>query len=149
MNEKRINGAALNDIESRLINSAIALGESAITTDKKNSIIYTCMSLEIMFSHDERELFQRSIGEKLADLFTFVVAKDKETRLKTGKYLKKVYGMRSAIVHGGNKELTDDNLLINHLMRAVISEIVNNEKFKNLKNITDLNQMLKDAQNSY
>lgn len=149
LNNKRINGPKLNDIESRIINSSIALGESALTADKKNSIIYTCMSLEIMFSHDERELFQRSIGEKLSDLFTFVVAKDKDSRLKTSKVVKKVYAMRSAIVHGGNKELTNENLAINFLMRAALSEILNNEKFSSLKNIGDLNQMLKDAQNSY
>lgn len=149
LNNRRINGPGLNDIESRIINSAIALGESALTADKKNSIIYTCMSLEIMFSHDERELFQRSIGEKLSDLFTFVVAKDKDSRLKTSKVVKKVYAMRSAIVHGGNKELTDENLAINFLMRAAISEMLNNEKFSLLKKIDDLNEMLKEAQNSY
>lgn len=149
LNNRRINGPRLNDIESRIINSALALGESALTADKKNSIIYTCMSLEIMFSHDERELFQRSIGEKLSDLFTFIVAKDKESRLKMSKVVKKVYAMRSAIVHGGNKELTDENLVINFLMRAALSEMLNNEKFGSLKNIGDLNQMLKEAQNSY
>lgn len=57
--------------------------------------------------------------------------------------------MRSAIVHGGNKELTDENLAINFLMRAALSEILNNEKFSRLKNIGDLNKMLKEAQNSY
>nr|WP_290441519.1 HEPN domain-containing protein [Halomonas sp. CnH100-B] len=149
LNDKRINGPKLNDIDSRVINSALALGESALTADKKNSIIYTCMSLEILFSYDQGGLFQRSIGEKLSDLFTFIVARDKETRLKTGKVVKKVYGMRSAIVHGGDKELTDENLLVNFLMRAAISEILNAEKFKGVSNIARLYEMLKEAQNSY
>lgn len=107
------------------------------------------MSLEIMFSHDERALFQRSIGEKLSDIFTFVVPKDKESRLKKSKIVKKVYGMRSAIVHGGDKELTDENLVINSLMRGAISEIINNEKSQEIRNVDQLYEMLKEAQNSY
>lgn len=35
LNNRRINGPRLNDIDSRIINSAIALGESALTADKK------------------------------------------------------------------------------------------------------------------
>ena len=149
LNEKRINGSKLKDIEARVINAAIALGESALTSDKKNSIIYTCISLEIMFSHDERGLFQRSIGEIISDLFTFVVAKNKESRLEMKKVVKKIYGMRSAIVHGGNKELTGENLVINVFMRVALSEMLNNEKYQEIKCIEDLNQMLKEAQNSY
>ncbi|MFA7820606.1 MULTISPECIES: HEPN domain-containing protein [Aeromonas] len=149
LNEKKIQGYKLSDIESRLVNSAIALGESAITPDKRNSIIYTCMSLEIMFSHDEASLFQRSIGEKLSDIFVFIVAKDKDARLKISKAMKKVYSLRSAIVHGGNKDLTDENLIINELMRAAINEILNNDKFKAIKNIGEIYEALKEAQYSY
>jgi len=149
LNDGMINGSKLNDIDSRVINTALALGESALTTSKKNSIIYTCISLEIMFSSDEGALFQRSIGEKISDLFVFVVARDKDSRLKLSKMAKDVYAMRSAIVHGGNKELTDKNLEINSLMRTALSEILNNKKYGRLKSIGDLIEMLKEAQNSY
>ncbi|HBC3864228.1 HEPN domain-containing protein [Vibrio parahaemolyticus] len=146
---RKINNNKMTDMESRLLNSALALGESAFTKDKKNSIIYTCMSLELMFSYDEVGFYQRSIGEKLSDIFTFIVAKDKEARRDTAKLFKKVYRMRSAIVHGGDKELSDENLFINYLMRGAIGEMINNEKYKKIKNISQVYEMLRDAQNSY
>ena len=146
---KKINGIKVTDIESRVLNSALALGESAFTKDKKNSVIYTCMSVELMFSFDEVGFYQRSIGEKLSDVFTFIVGKDKETRRETAKLFKNVYRMRSAIVHGGDKELNDDNLSINFLMRGAISHIMNDEKFKEVKNVGQIYEMLRDAQNSY
>lgn len=145
----KINNRKMTDMESRLLNSALALGESAVTKDKKNSVIYTCMSLELMFSFDEVGFYQRSIGEKLSDIFTFVVATDKEARRETSKLFKKVYRMRSAIVHGGDKELTDENLLVNLLMRGAIGDMMNNEKYHNIKNISQVYEMLRDAQNSY
>lgn len=145
----KINNRKMTDMESRMLNSALALGESAFTKDKKNSVIYTCMSLELMFSFDEVGFYQRSIGEKLSDIFTFVVATNKEARREISNLFKKVYRMRSAIVHGGDKELTDENLLINHLMRNAIANMMNDEKYHNIKNISQIYEMLRDAQNSY
>jgi hypothetical protein len=147
--ERRHKGGKLTDIESRILNCALALGESAMTSDTRNSIIYTCISLEILMSFDEGSLFQKSIGEKLSDLFSFIVAKDRDSRLLVGKLLKKVYGMRSAIVHGGEKNLSNENLSINMLVRAGINELLNSDSFANITKISQLYDQLKIAQNSY
>lgn len=146
---KRHTQNKLNDLESRIINSALSLGESALTSDPRNSIIYTCIALETLFSFDEGSLFQKSIGEKLADIFAFLVAKDAESRLAASKIVKKVYSMRSAIVHGGNQRSSNENLAVNIYLRAAISELLNNDKFKNITKISQLHELLKIAQYSY
>lgn len=147
--ERKHNDLKVSDLELRILNSSLALGESALTKDTRNSIIYTCISLEILFSLNEGALFQSSIGENISNMFSFIVAKDLNARLKMKKLIKKVYGLRSAIVHGGNKELTDENLVVNIYMRAAISELLNNDKFTNSKRIQDLYEQLSIAQNSY
>lgn len=146
---KRHRQEKLNDLESRIINSALSLGESALTQDPRNSIIYTCIALETLFSFDEGSLFQKSIGEKLADIFAFIVAKDMESRLAASKIVKKVYSMRSAIVHGGNQRASNENIAVNIYLRAAISELLNNEKFKGITKISHLHELLKMAQYSY
>jgi len=45
--------------------------------------------------------------------------------------------------------VTDGNLDVNFLMRGAIGEILNNEKFKSVKNISQIYEQLKHAQNSY
>ncbi len=55
----------------------------------KNSIIYTCIALEILFSFDDGSLFQKSIGDRLVDTFVFIVAKDRQSRLDTSERIKK------------------------------------------------------------
>lgn len=139
----------LKDIESRIINSALAVGETAISSNLRNSVIYTCIALEILFSYDEGSLFQKSIGDRLADTFSFIVANSKESRIATSSLLKKVYRMRSALVHGGDKEITNDYVAINILLRLAISELLNNSKYSHLNNIDGLYSMVKEAQNSY
>lgn len=146
---KKTRAKKINDLESRIINSALSLGESALTSDPRNSIIYTCIALETLFSFDEGSLFQKSIGEKLADIFAFLVAKDAASRLAASKIVKKVYSMRSAIVHGGNQRSSNENLAVNIYLRAAISELLNNDKFKNITKISQLHDLLKIAQYSY
>lgn len=147
--ESKHKGGKLTDLESRILNCTLALGESVMTSDMRNSIIYTCISLEILLSFDEGSLFQKSIGERLSDLFSFIVAKDRDSRLLVGKLLKKVYRMRSAIVHGGEKTLSNENLSINILVRAGINELLNGDRFANITKISQLYEQLKIAQSSY
>ena len=147
--EKKHTSKKISKIEARLLNASIAIGESALSNNIKNSIIYTSMAFEILFSFDEGSLFQKSIGDRLADTFAFVVAKDKETRLKTIKSVKEFYRLRSALVHGGDAKINNDYVVFNILLSAVINELLNNKKYKNVQKIDDLYKMVSEAQNSY
>lgn len=147
--ERKHTGNKLGDLESRIINTALALGESASTKDIRNSILYTCIALEILFSRDDGALFQKSIGQNVADLFAFIVAKDAPARKEIVKLTKKVYGMRSAIVHGGDKEMSNENLVVNYFMRGALGELLTAERFKDAKRLSTIYEMMLDAQYSY
>ena len=45
--------------------------------------------------------------------------------------------------------MNTDYIVFNSLLSAVISELLNNEKYKDVKNIDNLYSMVKEAQNSY
>jgi len=147
--EKKNFNKNISKMEIRILNASIAIGESALSKNIKNSIIYTSMAFEILFSFDESSLFQKSIGDRLADTFAFIVAKDKDTRLNTIKAVKEFYRLRSALVHGGDTNINNDYIVFNMYLRAVINELLNNEKYINVKKIDDLYSMVKEAQNSY
>ncbi|MFQ6255996.1 hypothetical protein ACLMPK_00590 [Yersinia enterocolitica] len=144
--EKKVKKTTMKD---RLLNSSLALGQSMNDRDIKNSIIYTCISLEILFSFDENSLFQKSISDKLADILVFIVATDTQSRINTSSFIKKFYGLRSALVHGGNKKTNNDYVAINILLRSAINELLNNEKYQHIENIDMLYSMVKEAQYSY
>lgn len=138
-----------NKMNKRLLNASIAIGESALSKNTVNSIIYTSMAFEMLFSLDERSLFQASIADKLASHLAFIVCTDRDSRLSTIKDVKKFYGLRSALVHGSNPTVNSDYIMFNILLRTAISELLNNSKYENMKNIENLYEMLKEAQNSY
>lgn len=147
--EKKELKNSVSKMEKRLLNAAIAIGESASSQNIKNSVIYTSMALEILFSFDEGSLFQRSIGEKLSDVFAFLVGTDKESRKNASKMVKTFYRLRSALVHGGNTEINNDYIVVNIFLRAVINKLLNDEEYKHVKNIDKLYEMVKEAQYSY
>lgn len=136
-------------MEKRLLYASIAIGESALNRNIKNSIIYTSMALEILFSLNENSLFQQSIADKLSDTFAFLTGTDKETRLNASKAIKTFYSLRSALVHGGNPKVNNDYTVINMYLRAIINELLNNKKYENIKTINDLYTIVKEAQYSY
>lgn len=138
-----------SDFHSRILNCTLALGEAIRSKSQKDSIIHTCIALEILLSYDEGSLFQKSIGDRLAETFVFIVAKDKEARFKISTLLKKVYRMRSALVHGGDKEIDQSYVDIIQLTRAAIGELLTSEKYKKVIKISALYELVKDAHNSY
>ena len=147
--ENKHSNKKISSMESRLLNASIAIGESALSRNTKNSIIYTSMALEILFSYDEGSLFQKSIGDKLSDTFAFIVGTDKGSRLKASKAVKEFYRLRSALVHGGDTKTNNDYIVFNIFLRSIINELLNNKKYENIKKIEDLYNMVKEAQYSY
>lgn len=143
------NNKKISKMEMRCLNSALSIGESAFSADDRNSLIFSCIALETLFSFNEESLYQRSIGEKLSSLLAFVVAETPESRLETIKLTKDVYSMRSAIVHGGNKKISNKYIKLNVLLRIAIAELLNSPKFSQVNSIEDLANMYNLAQVSY
>lgn len=138
-----------NKMKKRLLNASIAIGESILSKNVKNSIIYTSMAFEALFSLNEASLFQPSIADKLASSLAFIVGTTKERRLEIIKDVKKFYALRSALVHGANPQMNNDYIIFNRLLRASINELLNNKKYEKVNDVSILYEMLKEAQNSY
>lgn len=138
-----------NKMRKRLLNASIAIGESILSKNVKNSIIYTSMAFETLFSFNESSLFQPSIADKLAGSLAFIVGTTKESRLQIMKDVKKFYALRSALVHGANPQTNNDYIIFNRLLRASINELLNNKKYEKVNDVPLLYEMLKEAQNSY
>jgi hypothetical protein len=145
----RHKGEKINEMQGRILNAALAVGESIRTVDQKNSIIYCCIALETLFSYDDGSLFQKSIGDRLADSFAFLAGTDLDSRLHASKLTKHVYRMRSALVHGGEKYSMGEHTAVNQLNRAIIKQLLNDKKFSKVTKIDHLYEMIKTAQYSY
>ncbi|CAI3922472.1 unnamed protein product [Commensalibacter communis] len=139
----------ITDIQKRILSASLAVGESIRSEDEKNSLIYTCIAIEALFSFDEGQLFQRSITDKLSDCLAFIIGKDLKHRKEIIKFTKEIYKARSALVHGSLSSKNIDFHRMNTLLRDAIIELLNNPKYKSLKTINQLYDMITDAKLSY
>ena len=133
----------ITDMQRRIINAALAIGESAMTYDLRNSVIYSCVALETLLSFDEGSLFRSSIGEQISEALAFIVGSDADYRMAIYRLTKKIYSFRSALVHGGKKMITDEYITLNHLVRQAIALIMNDEKYENIKKVQELYDFIK------
>lgn len=147
--EKHHNNQNLTDMQSRLLNCSISVGESLFNSNTKNSIIYTSIALEILFSLDERELFQQSIGEKISEGFAYLIGENPESRIKASRFVKKFYGIRSAIVHGGKASINNDYITINQYLRSCIKTFLNDDELSKIKTLQEFRELLLKARYSY
>ena len=136
-------------MESRLLNCSIAVGESLFNSNTKNSIIYTSIALETLLSLDERELFQASIGEKISEGFAYLIGKTPETRIEASKFVKKFYGIRSAIVHGGKANINNDYTTINQYLRSCVQTFLNDKDLSEIRTLQQFRELLQKAKYSY
>ena len=135
----------LTKMQQRLINAVLAIGESAKSHDLRNSVIYSCVALETLFSFDEGSLFKPGIGEQIAEALAFVIATDAESRLETYKFAKKIYAFRSALVHGGNKKISSEYIILNQYIRMAIASILNDSRWENTFTIDKFYEQIKEA----
>lgn len=127
----------------------MAIGESFRTEETKNALIYSCIALESLFSFKGKELFQDSIGEKIANGLAFIVGKNKEERSDIIQLTKEVYAARSILVHGSKLVSVPHYMELNFIVRQAISNLLTQDKFRKVTRIEDLYTMVKEAQISY
>lgn len=136
-------------MQLRLLNCSLSVGESFLNLSIKDSILYTSIALETLFSLEERELFQRSIGENISDGFAYLIGKDLGSRLEVVRLVKKFYALRSAIVHGGKASINNDYLTINQYLRSCVKTFLNDEELSKIKHLQGFREILQKARYSY
>lgn len=136
-------GTSMTKMQERILSAIKHIGESAKSEDLRNAILYSCIAVESLFSYDERSLFQASIGDKISEAMAFMVGTDLNSRLVIVKLVKNTYGIRSAISHGGNTDLTDDYIGLNDLTRRCIIKMLTDEAYKEITTIEKFYEHIK------
>jgi len=136
-------GGHMTKMQERVLAAAKAVGESARSGDVRNSILYACIAVESLFSFQESSLFQQSIGDKIAEAMAFMVGNTVDQRLKIENLVKKTYGIRSAISHGGDASLNDDYIILNSYTRKCIADMMTERKYGEIKSIEEFYRYIK------
>lgn len=135
-----------NEFEKRLTDAIFWFGEG-VTDDKSTmKFIKSCFALESLLLRDPNEPVQNNISERLA----FIIGTDLDGRRFVKKEMKKLYRLRSDIVHGRQDEVTEGELnLLERFTRSCLISFCNEAPFMNFTNDSQLFEWVEEKKLSF
>jgi len=126
-------------IEKRLMQSIEWIGKGVNDRNKSRALVQFVFGIESMLQYQEKNIITPSIVEQLSDWLAFIEKEDSKDRKQTYEMFKKIYQLRSAVVHGSTKSIFIDEVQ-NALTIAkdmVIAFLVK-EPYRDMKSMEEL-----------
>ncbi|EKS9201074.1 hypothetical protein PUZ01_002544 [Enterobacter cloacae] len=120
------------------------LGEAYIEENKASAFIKVAVAMEALLKIDEKGIISSSIMSTIAEQCAFLLREDVNDCIEIEEKVKKMYGIRSKIVHSGSNSV-EEYLLEEFLEfnRRVIFKITELKVKLNLKNMKELQDIIK------
>ena len=133
-----------SDIENRELRAIDWVGKGLREIDKDKGFIELMFAVETLLSYRGENIIQPSILSRISECVAFTLGNDYKSRAKLEKDFKYLYGVRSAIVHGGKKSVTMSNfMLLKYIILNLIWAFIENDNLRNCKAIEDYNEWIK------
>ena len=129
-------------LEERLLSGLQWAGRASVEERREEAFLLFVVSLEsLLLNNKENE----QITQRFALRGAHLLGKDFFAKKQIRTELKKLYGLRSAIVHSGSTEVTDANRdLIRHFARAAIYTILMTQPFSGMSKEEELESWFED-----
>ena len=115
----------------------------------QSAFLKAAIALEIIFTYNEKTIINASILSQISEGTALILGESVEERLKIETEVKNLYGLRSAIVHSGNKDISrDDHLKILDVSRNVVTKLLTSEKLMSIDSVENLYKLLKQIKYS-
>ncbi|HOD17758.1 MAG TPA: HEPN domain-containing protein [Candidatus Cloacimonadota bacterium] len=132
-----------NKIESRILNSIEWIGKAIFEPDISKAFVMYMFSIESLLQYDEDTMINPSIIHQLSESLAFLLGIKYKDRINIVNCVKALYRKRSAIVHGGDTRIGQNDIIqINKIAISAVWAFLSNPELKELKNMSDFNTWL-------
>ena len=136
--------------EEKIISSIIWAGKSIIEKDIVDSFIQIAISLEVLLTYSQKDqIITPSITYQISESAALIIGDSYEARMKIENEIKKLYRIRSNIVHSGKKNIRkQDYYSFFFYVKEIIIKLLTLDKYKDINSGSDLNTLLKKTKYS-
>lgn len=128
----------LTELQQRMRHAVYLGGLSVHETVPEVAYFLAVSALEALFQIDKNKFLSPSIANQIIEAFCFLVAKENDRR-RVFEQMRPIYGKRSAVAHGGQLTVTNDDVrLIRDYLRAAILKFIDDPVLSNLVSIDDV-----------
>ena len=104
-----------------------------------SAFVKGAIALEVMFSESEKGVITPSIMAQIAESCAFLLGNDETPPREIEREVKRLYGIRSAVVHSGKDSVDEDDLnSLIQICRAVITALLSNKDFAEMDTMSRL-----------
>lgn len=134
----------LTELQKR-IKHAIYLGGLSVQTCELSVSYFLCVAaMEALFCKQENPYVSPAIAQQIIEAFCFLLIEEKDRR-QCYDELKDLYGNRSAIVHGGEKEFTEGDILkVRMFLVFAVDKLLMDSTLSKLKTVRELQELVRD-----
>ncbi|MEJ1226554.1 hypothetical protein V9K90_12230 [Pseudomonas sp. CCNWLW56] len=137
--------ATANGLELKILKSVEWLSQAIIEKNPASAFIKASTALEVLFAINEKGVISSSLMAKFSEACAQILGESADQCVLIEKEIKKLYGVRSAVVHSGKSEvsLADLHKMIAYV-RQVILRILEKEPFSGFASIKLLDDYLSE-----
>ena len=138
-----------NKFQQRLRLAIEWIGQAISEAAPQSSFLKAAISLEIIFTHNEKSIINPSILSQISEGTALLLGSNAQERLNLEKEAKRLYGLRSSIVHSGNTHISNsDREKMISLASTVARKLLICEELTQLTSVDQLYQLIKEAKYS-
>lgn len=120
------------------------VGQALIDPAIENAFLKVAIALEIIFTYQENTIITPSILHRISESVAMLLGQAKSDRLQIEKNMKRLYGVRSAIVHAGRKGLSqEDYYELLDYTRTIILDFFRKDRLRECTSVADLHNLIR------
>lgn len=136
--------AQLTELQKRIKHAIYLCGLSMQSTELSVSYFLCVAAMEALFCKQENPYVSPAIAQQIIEAFCFLLIEEKDRR-QCYDELKDLYGNRSAIVHGGEKEFTEGDILkVRMFLVFAVDKLLMDSTLSKLKTVRELQELVRD-----
>jgi hypothetical protein len=125
----------LTDIENQILRAILWFGESKVEHDLAARFLKLTLVLECFLNTSKFEPVTATLSDRIA----FVLETSLEERIRISEQVRKLYDVRSQIVHTGSSIIETDTLIeLEYIVARLIALFLTNSEYSTIKNKVEL-----------
>ena len=131
-------------MENRIISAIEWIGKANCEINYKNRYLFYVFAIESILNFQEKDMITPSIAHRITEGSAMLLGKSYEERIIIEKEVKEIYKIRSALAHGANKDVSNEEMnLVMTISRNVVIAFLTNSDLIGMKSIENFYDYIK------
>ena len=136
--------AQLTELQKRIKHAIYLCGLSMQTSELSVSYFLCVAAMEALFCKQENPYVSPSIAQQIVESFCFLIFEEKNRRWCFDE-LRNLYGNRSAIAHGSERELAEDDVVkVRVFLMIAVNKLLTDDTLSKIATVSGLQELVKD-----